>query len=132
MRSGGSPSFVDTAALERADLDPRERLVLDRLVEALRQEYGDELWGVWLYGSRARGERVHDESDVDVLVVTRERRSDEGLIPLLWRVFDELGVQDVLVEPRQAPLAWVEDRRRIESFFLREVDRDKIVLHGRA
>jgi hypothetical protein len=28
------------------------------------------------------------------------------------------------------PRAWVEDRRAIESFFLRDVDRDKIVLYG--
>jgi hypothetical protein len=27
--------------------------------------------------------------------------------------------------------AWIEDRRAIESFFLQEVDRDKIVLFGR-
>jgi predicted nucleotidyltransferase len=106
--------------------------VLERFVEAVRGEYGDEdLWGIWLYGSRARGEREHDESDLDVLVVTRERRGDEQLLPLMYRVFDELGIQDVLVDPRLRPLEWIEGRRRIESFFLREVDRDKIVLHGR-
>jgi predicted nucleotidyltransferase len=64
-----------------AALDQQERELLDRLVAELRRVYGDDLDGVWLYGSRARGERMHDESDVDVLVVTRSPRDDKPLIP---------------------------------------------------
>jgi predicted nucleotidyltransferase len=89
------------AALADAALDEREREVLDRLVRALVDEYGDDLDGIWLYGSGARGERRHDESDVDVLVVTRSDRDDRALIPLLWRVLDELGDPRVFVDPRQ-------------------------------
>jgi predicted nucleotidyltransferase len=85
---------------------------------------------VWLYGSRARGERPRDESDIDVLVVTRNDRDDEALIPTLWRVLDEMGNAPVLVDPRQRSRAWVGDRRAIDSFFLRDVDGDKIVLYG--
>jgi len=69
------PSVADAA------LDQQERERLDRLVAELRRVYGDDLDGVWLYGSRARGERMHDESDVDVLVVTRSPRDDKPLIP---------------------------------------------------
>lgn len=119
------------AVLADAALDQREREVLDRYVAALAQAYGDDLDAVWLYGSRARGERPHDESDVDLLVVTRGERSDEPLLAILWRILDELGNPRVIVEPRQRSRAWVEDRRAIDSFFLREVDRDKIVLRGR-
>jgi predicted nucleotidyltransferase len=119
-------------ALADAALDERERELLDRLVAALAAEYGDDLDAVWLYGSRARGERSHDESDIDVLVVTRGERSDEALIPTLWRVLEQLGNPHVIVDPRQRSRAWVEDRRAIDSFFLRELDRDKIVLHGAA
>jgi len=71
--------------LAEAALDERERALLRRLVGARREGYGDDLFAVWLYGSRARGERTHDESDVDVLVITRGERSDERLIPLSWR-----------------------------------------------
>ena len=124
-------TIVGMAVLADAALDEREREVLDRLVRALVEEYGDDLDGVWLYGSRARGERSHDESDVDVLVVTRSDRDDRALIPLLWRVLDELGNPRVLVDPRQRSRAWVDDRRAIDSFFIREVDREKIVLYGR-
>jgi predicted nucleotidyltransferase len=119
------------AALADAALDAPEREVLDRLVSALVDQYGDDLDAVWLYGSRARGERAHDESDVDVLVVTRSERDDKQLIPTLWRVLSELGnPRGVLVDPRQRSRAWIEERRAIDSFFLRELDRDKIVLHG--
>jgi predicted nucleotidyltransferase len=117
-------------ALAQAALDGQERTLLDRLVEVLRDVYGDDLYGVWLYGSRARGERTHDESDIDLLVITRSERSDERLIPLTWGVLDELGFSGVPVDVRQRSLAWVEDRRQIDSFFLRDLDRDKIVLYG--
>jgi predicted nucleotidyltransferase len=119
------------AVLADAALDDRERAVLDHFVAAMVTEYGDDLDGVWLYGSRARGERGHDESDIDVLVVTRSPRDDDQMYAILHRVLDELGNPWVLLEPRQRSRAWVEDRRAIESFFLRDVDRDKIVLHGR-
>jgi predicted nucleotidyltransferase len=118
------------AVLADAALDERERELLGRFVAALAEAYGDDLDAVWLYGSRARGEPPHDESDIDVLVVTRNDSDDEALIPTLWRVLDEMGNPRVLVDPRQRSRAWVEDRRAIGSFFLRDVDRDKIVLHG--
>jgi hypothetical protein len=53
-----SMGVLDDAALEQP-----ERELLDRFVVALEQAYGDDLDAVWLYGSRARGERPHDESD---------------------------------------------------------------------
>jgi hypothetical protein len=65
-----------------------------------------------------------------VLVVTRSERDDEPLIPTLWRVLDELGNPRTIVDPRQRSRAWVNDRRTIDSFFLQDVDRDKIVLYG--
>src|SRR3954454_19221614 len=119
------------AVLADAALDEREREVLERFVAALAEEYGEDLDGVWLYGSRARGGRTHDEAGIDVLVGTREARDDDALYRIAYRVLDELGNPRVLLEPRQRSRAWVEDRRAIESFFLRDVDRDKIVLHGR-
>ena len=79
------------AILADAALDERERDLLGRFVAALQAAYGDDLDAVWLYGSRARGERPHEASDVDVLVITRSDRDDEALIPTLWRVLDEMG-----------------------------------------
>jgi predicted nucleotidyltransferase len=118
------------AVLADASLDERERELLDRFVAALEAQYGDDLDAVWLYGSRARGERPHDESDIDVLVLTTSERDDKALIPTLWRVLSDLGNPRIIVDPRQRSRAWIEDRRAIDSFFLRDVDRDKIVLYG--
>jgi predicted nucleotidyltransferase len=118
-------------ALAEAALDERERELLDQLVAELVRVYGDDLDGVWLYGSRARGERTHDESDIDLLVVTHSERDDKPLIPAIWRVLDRLGNPRIFVDPRQRSRTWVEDRRAIDSFFLRDVDREKIVLYGR-
>lgn len=118
------PALIDAA------LDELEREVLDRFTVGLEREYGEELDAVWLYGSRARGQRAHDESDIDVLVITRVERSDDALIPTLWRVLEQLGNPRVIVDARQRSRAWVDNRRAIDSFFLRELDRDKIVLYG--
>lgn len=46
-------------------------------------------------------------------------------------MLEALGNPRIYVDARQRSRAWVEDRRAIESFFLRDVDREKIVLHGR-
>jgi predicted nucleotidyltransferase len=128
----GGRTMAPMAVLADAALNERERELLDRFVAALQQAYGDDLDAIWLYGSRARGERSHDESDIDVLVVTRSDRDDEALIPTLWRVLDDMCNPRILVDPRQRSRAWVEDRRAIDSFFLRDVDRDRIVLYGGA
>jgi predicted nucleotidyltransferase len=59
------------ASLATASLTDAERRALDRLVDALQRELGDDLHAVWLYGSRARGEPQHEEgSDIDLLVIT--------------------------------------------------------------
>ena len=117
--------------LADAALSDAEREVLERFVAALVEDYGADLDAIWLFGSRARGERPHDESDIDVLVITRDARDDDLLYVTLSPMLDEAGNPRVLLEPRQRSRAWIEDRRAIESFFLRDVDRDKIVLFGR-
>lgn len=49
-------------------MNERIRTLLDKIRAGLRAIYGEDLCGVYLYGSYARGEE-DDESDVDVLVV---------------------------------------------------------------
>ncbi len=70
-------------ALDAAMLTDLERRVLERYVGRLREELGEDLRAVWLYGSRARADAVLDDSDpdrksdVDLLVVA-ERGSRAG------------------------------------------------------
>jgi len=114
-----------------ANLTSAERRVLDRFLELLQAEMGEQLQAVWLYGSRARGEGEIGESDVDVLVLTRSGRSDSRrVVSLLSQA--EAAVDDpywVITPMVQSP-QWVAGRRAIEAFFIQEVDRDKIVLYG--
>jgi len=117
--------------LEAASLTPQERRVLESLVVRLEEELGDDLRSVWLYGSRARQEPVASEgSDVDVLVIARgaSRALDRRVQDLLHDVAEGsswIWFSVVLRDPD-----WLAGRRAIGSFFVQEIDRDKIVLAG--
>lgn len=62
------PAQLDDV-LATATLSDLERRTVRRLVAALESALGEDLLAVWLYGSRARGEQPHAESDVDLLVI---------------------------------------------------------------
>jgi predicted nucleotidyltransferase len=118
-------------ALADARLSAAERRMLDRFVLAMREHLGDDLLSVWLFGSRARGDDTGPLSDVDVLLVTRSGREDEATA---WRYLADLAEEEDLSPVLLSLLVWdpqwLAHRREIRSFFIQEVDRDKIVLHG--
>jgi predicted nucleotidyltransferase len=125
------------STLAGTSLSPRELALLRRFAEVLTVRLGDALHAIWLFGSRARGEPpTHGDSDVDVLVLVDDA-SWEGT-RRVHRVFDDaardLGLEDL--SPWFAihveTLAWLEGRRAIRSFFIAEVDRDKVVIVGHA
>ena len=119
-------------SLAAANLTPAERRALDRFVELLAADFGADLHAVWLYGSRARGEGDPEESDVDVLVITAGGRRDSDRVrKLKWRAYEENEDAMMRISSQVQTPEWVEGRRAIESFFIQEVDRDKVVLHGR-
>lgn len=106
--------------------------MVDRLLALLESELGKELVGVWLYGSRARGEKPGRWSDIDLLVIAsggRERHF-RRVTELAMDAAEAEGVNPFRVSTRVADPDWIEGRREIDSFFIREVDRDKIVLAG--
>jgi len=120
------------ATLAEADLSEVERRALDRLTDSLKAELGESLRAVWLYGSRARGARREEYSDIDLLVITDENGRGE------WELVSRLAVEAAEnegaypwgVSAHVHDLLWLADRRRIKAFFIQEVDRDKIVLAG--
>lgn len=119
------------ATLATASLSETERRVLERFVSVLESELGNELEAVWLYGSRARGERPHDESDVDVLVIVNDRqRHDTRVGELRNRATGAEGESEFHFSVIVTDPAWLAQRRAIDAFFVREVDRDRIVLAG--
>jgi predicted nucleotidyltransferase len=119
-------------ALAETSLADDERALIERFAEELRLALKDELHAVWLFGSRARGESRSQESDVDVLVLVddaswdgrmRVRRMlddaarELGLEALTWSFSVHVHTPD-----------WLAERREIRSFFVAELDRDKVVL----
>jgi predicted nucleotidyltransferase len=131
----GHNTYIDAmTALTGASLRADERMLLDRFVEELDRRLGSELHGVWLFGSRARGEEPAEYSDVDVLVFVDDASWDSrmGVRGVLDDVARELRM-DALTwsfSVHVHTLDWLAQRREIRSFFIAEVDRDKIVLCG--
>ncbi len=124
------------SSLTEASLSATERALLERFTEDLQARLGGDLHAVWLFGSRARGERPTSESDVDVLVLV-ENASWEGKMRVretLDATANALGAQAVAwsFSVHINTPAWLAQRREIESFFIAEVDRDKIALFGSA
>lgn len=117
--------------LTPASLTQVERRVVERLVELLRDELGSDLHAIWLYGSRARGETPHAESDVDLMVIADggDRRYGMKSIELLNEVADAEGVSPAWYSVFLGDPEWLQGRREIRSFFIQEVDRDKIALY---
>ncbi len=118
--------------LTHASLAPIERRALERFVAVLGGQYGARLRSVWLYGSRARGEPPHAESDIDVIVLIDDAdwRDARRVLELSSRVEEAGGLQWGKLAPHAYDSGWPAERRRIESFFIREVDRDKVVVFG--
>jgi predicted nucleotidyltransferase len=122
---------VATAA--EASLTDDERQVVERLVELMRERFGSRLRSVWLYGSRARGERPGPESDIDLLAIADpDGDADDVLSAILLadRAAEELKLHRPIISIKVHDPAWLEGRRQIDSFFIRNVDRDKVVLYG--
>ncbi len=124
------------SSLTEASLSATERALLERFTEDLQAQLGGDLHAVWLFGSRARGERPTSESDVDVLVLV-EDASWEGKMRVretLDAAAKALGAQAVawIFSVHINTPAWLAQRREIESFFIAEVDRDRIALFGSA
>lgn len=119
-------------SLAIASLSAGERRVLERLVELLKTEFGDDLRSVWLYGSRARGERPGPDSDVDLLVVSTRGRFEDDLrvIQLLFEAAEAEGANPTFFSTQVYDPDHIAQRRSIRSFFMQEVDRDKVVLLG--
>jgi len=118
--------------LVEASLTDAERRALQRFVGLLEDRLGPRLRSVWLYGSRARGEPPHPESDIDVLVVADPVHPDDDLaaIDVAWQALDEERVTGTRISTRFYDPERLARRREIQSFFIQEVDRDKIVLSG--
>jgi len=122
-----------TDRLTTAQLTSSEHRTVERFASRLGNKLGSDLRALWLDVARARGS-AHPESDIDLLVIADGGRDRYG------RIAGDLSEEAALVEG-ESPFnysvhvhdpEWLQRRREIESFFIQEVDRDKIVLAGSA
>ena len=122
------------ATLADTSLSAEERALLDRFAWELGRRLGDELHAIWLFGSRARGASPGEDSDVDLLVLVDDASWDGKL--RVHAAFDDsahhldLELPAVYFSIHVKTPEWLADRRAIESFFIAEVDRDKVVVVG--
>jgi len=116
--------------LASASLTERDRRALDRLVDLLAAEYGDDLHAVWLYGSRARGDS-REESDIDLMVITAAGERDQDRVrALVHEATEPEAVYGGWFSVVAGDPAWLAERRASGAFLLQEVDRDKVMLSG--
>jgi predicted nucleotidyltransferase len=120
--------------LAETSLMADERALIERFAEELRLRLKDELHAVWLFGSRARGEEPSEESDVDVLVLVDDASWDGRMLvrQMLDDAARELGLEALTwsFSVHVHTPAWLAQRREIRSFFIAELDRDKVLLGG--
>jgi predicted nucleotidyltransferase len=124
--------------LGKAALNERERRVVEDISARLGERLGGDLLAVWLYGSRARGEADPTEtdpdlrSDIDLLALVDDRVDVEAIRwwaqPMVEETADAEGDSPVYYSLRVFDVRWLRQRREIRSFFIQEVDRDKLVL----
>lgn len=120
-------------ALAETTLSDDERALLQGFAEDLRRTLGRELHAVWLFGSRARGDLPLDPySDVDVLVVVDDAswEGKQRVHAAMDQAAARLGLEGLALafSVHIKDPAWLAQRREIRSFFIAEVDRDKVVV----
>lgn len=121
-------------ALAQTSLLADERTLIEQFVKDLRDRLSHELHAVWLFGSRARGELPSGDSDVDLLVLVDDASWDGRMLVrnVLDEAAGELGLEALTwsFSVHVHTPGWLAERRRIRSFFLAELDRDKVLLRG--
>lgn len=121
------------ASLDATSLRPLETRVVQAFAAELREVLGERLIAVWLFGSRARGEPGTPESDVDLLVVSAAGKRDfREVQEALWRAATHEGDDWLRYAAHVRDPASVAYKRAVADFFQVEVDRDKVVVAGRA
>lgn len=108
------------------------------MVDSLQDELAEDLRAIWLYGSRARGDAAVEEadpdlrSDIDLMVIADggRRRYDDKVQGLAYAAAVDAGESPVWYSVFVSDPEWLQWRRAIDSFFIRNVDRDKLILVG--
>jgi predicted nucleotidyltransferase len=101
------------------------REILERLKAGLEEIYGDRLKGVYLYGSRARGD-ARPDSDVDVAVVLDDFESPYAARRMMSHLVADLCLEsDLLLSAMPIREA---DWFSREKLFIRNAREDEVAV----
>lgn len=106
-------------------LDNNEKKAVLDFVSQVRNKLSDKILGIFLYGSKARGD-FHKESDVDILVISRDK------FPLASKesdILSEIGGDillkyDVYISVVNLSLADYQRNRRLSVPFVYWVEKE--------
>jgi len=105
---------------------PHEIAAVSEYVRRLYQTWGHELVGLWLFGSKARGDADSD-SDVDLLVVLEKAPPQARWH--IWGLGSDVSLEyDVLLNAHIVDAARWDDERRYRGTLWREIERDGVPL----
>ena len=107
-------------------LDKTEKNVIDAFIKELRENLGDEIVSIRLFGSKVRGD-FHVESDTDIFILIKEKTPDirekvSGLAA------DYIFDYDIPLSISLYDLFEYEKNRELGSFFFENIEKEGVLL----
>lgn len=103
-------------------------IILQKIAEAYRVVYGDNLVKVMMYGSYARGD-YDNYSDVDIAAIVRgERQELQNALKKIWDTSSELELEyETIVSPTVIPFDEYEQYRNDVPYY-RNIEKEGVVI----
>ena len=78
--------------------------IIKEMAQCYHNYYGDDIVGIFLYGSYARGD-FSEESDIDVTAVVKGKRLElQKKLKFIWDYSADVGLEhDVVISPTVIP-----------------------------
>ena len=107
-------------------LSPHEDDAVSEYISRLQRVLGQKLIGLWLFGSKARGE-LSPDSDIDLLIILTTAQSETRW--LIWGLGSDVSLEyDVLLNAHIIDATRWDDERRYRGTLWREIERDGVPL----